>query len=54
MYILSNDYRILNKYFPNEVIPDLIELEKNASLSMSFSHPLLVQISTISFKVPKS
>jgi hypothetical protein len=45
MYILNNDYKILNKYFPNDVIPDLIELEKNASLSLSFSHPLLVSIS---------
>ena len=42
MYILSNDYKILNKHFPNEEIPDLIELEKNASLSMSFSHPLIM------------
>ena len=42
MYILNNDYKILNKHFPNEEIPDLIELEKNASLSMSFSHPLIM------------
>jgi hypothetical protein len=32
----------LNKYFPDEEIPDLVELEKNASLSLSFSHPLIM------------
>ena len=32
----------MKKHFPNDEIPDLIELEKNASLSMSFSHPLLM------------
>ena len=42
LYILHNVYTVLNKNFPNEEIPDLIELEKNVSLSLSFSHPLLM------------
>ena len=42
MYILGKDYTILKKYFPNEEIPDLLELEKKASLSMSFGHPLIM------------
>ena len=42
LYILHNVYTVLNKNFPNEEIPDLIELEKNVSLSLSFGHPLLM------------
>jgi hypothetical protein len=42
VYMLGKDYTILKKYFPNEEIPDLIELEKKASLSMSFGHPLIM------------
>lgn len=42
IYILGKDYALLKKHFPNEEIPDLIELEKNASLSFSFSHPFIM------------
>jgi glucuronosyltransferase len=41
-YILGTDHKILKKHFPIDDIPDLVELEKNASLSMSFSHPLIM------------
>ncbi len=41
-YILGRDYALLKKHFPNEAIPDLIELERNASLSFSFGHPLIM------------
>lgn len=41
-YILGNDLKILQKYFPGEEIPDLTEIEKNASLTLSFSHPLIM------------
>ena len=42
IYIFGNDYKVLKKHFPNEEIPDLSELEKKASLSMSFGHPLIM------------
>ena len=42
VFILGKDYEILKKYFPGEEIPDLTELEKRASLSMSFGHPLIM------------
>lgn len=41
-YMIGSDRAILQKHFPDEEIPDLIELEKTASLSMSFGHPLLM------------
>lgn len=40
--IFKRDYKILQKHFPNEDIPDLSELERKASLSMSFGHPLIM------------
>ena len=40
--ILGKDRAILQKHFPNEEIPDLVELERTASLSFSFGHPLLM------------
>ena len=42
VFIFDRDYKILRKHFPNEDIPDLSELEKKASLSMSFGHPLIM------------
>ena len=41
-FILGNVYKILKKHFPNEEIPDLTELERKASLSLSFGHPLIM------------
>jgi glucuronosyltransferase len=41
-FILRKDYEILKKHFPTEEIPDLSELERKASLSISFGHPLIL------------
>jgi glucuronosyltransferase len=40
--IFGKDQKILEKHFPDDEIPDLVSLEKRASLSMSFGHPLLM------------
>ena len=42
IFILRKDYEILKKHFPNEEIPDLTNLERKASLSLSFGHPLIL------------
>jgi glucuronosyltransferase len=41
-YMLGKTRDVLRKHFPGEDIPDLIELEKTASLAFSFGHPLLL------------
>ena len=41
-FILSIAYRALDKHFPGEIIPDLLELERNASLAFTFGHPLIL------------
>ena len=33
---------LMEKYFPNEEHPDLLELERNASFALGFGHPLLM------------
>ena len=40
--MLPNAYKILAKHFPNEDIPDLIELEKDVSVAFTFGHPLFL------------
>ncbi len=42
LFILSQVNGLLDKHFPGEIRPSLLDLEKNASLAMSFGHPLLL------------
>ncbi len=42
-YLVINELEaILDRRFPDEVRPSLLELEKNASLALHFGHPLIL------------
>lgn len=40
-YVLGKVDKLLDKHFPGEIRPSLIELERNATLALAFSHPLI-------------
>ena len=41
-FMISNANLVLDKHFPGEPRPDLLQLEKNASVAFSFGHPLIL------------
>ena len=41
-FILNSVDELLDKHFPGEARPSILELEKNVSLAMSFGHPLIL------------
>jgi hypothetical protein len=41
-YILSRVNALLDKHFPGEPRPDLLELERSASLALHFGHPAIM------------
>ena len=40
--MLKQSNQILDKHFPGEIRPNLLDLEKNASVAFSFGHPLIL------------
>ena len=40
--MIRNANLLLDKHFPGEMRPDLLELEKNVSVAFSFGHPLIL------------
>ena len=40
--MVRNANLLLDKHFPGETRPDLLELEKNVSVAFSFGHPLIL------------
>ena len=42
VYVISKAEELLDKHFPGEVRPSLLDLEMNASVAFGFGHPLLL------------